>query len=249
MSQIIWAMRSNNATFSARKSAAGLRPAVLYAAANAPTYDVDATAIGGHNYNLDSGSHSLVYPAQGVFSNQAFSILMRMKFTGAGTYGVLEIGSALPIFNLIQLFHVSDWRIQMANGTPATILSSQVIYNTFPALSAWTDVLLTSDGLTTANAIKLWIDGSVVGSLTGLAAQSNPKDPYSINKITLGSFAGATNSRALWNEVVIWDYVIDPSAIALTSGSGALNGASRTAFVDVAPSPVAGGSGLPSYEV
>lgn len=255
---IIWALRSDNSDFNARYSAASLAPSIHYSSvANAaPTYDVDATAIGGNSFNLDRAtttSRNLSYQAKGVFSNTAFSILMRAKLSVAGTLGLIEISpSATFQDNWFAAYTVTnDWRIRLFNETPAAAANGANIYVAAPTLNTWLDLLWTWDGTTTANAVKLWIDGTNVGSLTAAVAQG-AKDSSRTEYITLGGISNLITARLRVNEVVIWDSVIDPSAVTLTSGSGALNGASRTAFVDVTTldgSASAGGSSIVTYSL
>lgn len=231
-------MRTDNASFNARYSIAGLTPALLYSnVANVPQYTVDATAIGGNNFSLDRGASqqaAIMYPARGMFTNQAISVLLRLKFAVAGTFGICEIASGSGwAMNQFLLYMVSDWRLTLTNQTPATVLSNGIVYGTAPANDTWIDAVITWTGTNVTNGIKLWIDGVNVGSRTALLAASNPRDSKRTSYINIGGVPGASNTRFLINECVIWDEVIDPSSVALTSGTGALNGASRTAFVDV----------------
>jgi hypothetical protein len=237
---IIFAARSDNASFNARYGPAGITPALMHTnVANIPTYDVDATAIGGSCYNLAGAGaavRGIVWPAYNIFATKAFSILMRLKFPAAGTYGLLEIGSAgaFTATNYILMFMVSDYRLTLTNETPATAISSAIIYATPPANDTWVDVVLTWTGLTTANAVKLWVDGSNVGSLTAAVAGTDPRNAKKNNFLSVGGVPGAASTRYRVNEVVVWNEVINPAAVGLTGGTGSLEGAARTTFVDVA---------------
>ena len=85
-------------------------------------------------------------------------------------------------------------------------------------------MLLTHDGTTSANAVKLWVDGVNVGSLTAGAAATNPKTVNKTDILSIGGISGAANSNYLLNEFVVWNEVIDPTGIYV--------GAARAAFVD-----------------
>jgi hypothetical protein len=236
---IVWAARSDNANFDARYSPCGLRGGLLYSnVANIPLYEVDATAIGGNSYNLDQGAaaaRAIIWPAHNVFKTAAWSILMRMKWTATGAYGILEVasGALWPSTNYLIIFNVSDWRLTLTNQTPATAISSAVISATPPANDVWVDVVFTNIGTTAANGVKVWIDGVNTGSLTAAVAQASPRDGNKTHYMSFGGIPGAGNARYRLNELVVWNEVINPASVALTSGTAALNGASRTAFVDV----------------
>lgn len=254
---IVWALRSDNANFSARYSLGSLvgRPAAA-SSANLPTYGADATALGGNSFDLSlagAATRCLVYSGRDIFSSVAFSVLMRVKFTTIGTYGLMEItGSPFAgTPNNFNLYMVSDWRCGFYNQTPAACISPSVIYATPPSTGTWYDVVFTWDGTTSANAAKLWIDGSNVGSLTASAAATDPRDSAYTNQIVIGGIIGASSTRYLINEVVIWDAVINPASVELVGGTGSLNGASRTAFVDVASfdGSASTGGGFPTYSI
>lgn len=235
---IIWALRSDNANFSARYSEAGLVGTPVYTSvANIPTYGADATAIGGNSFSLDRGSATscgLVYPARGVFSNQAISILMRLKLAANGTFGLFEINPGSTwLANSYLMYMVSNWCLNIVNQTPATVRSS-TLYNTAPSTDVWLDMVVTWDGSATAGSVKFWLDGSNVVSVNPSAAASNPKNANTTSMINIGGVTGAPTTRFLLNEFVIWDEVIDPTAVALVGGTDSLEGADRTAFVDVA---------------
>jgi hypothetical protein len=211
-----------------------------------PTYAVDASALGGNVYDLSGASalnRAIVYPARDVFSSVPFSVLMRIKFTAVATYGLFEISGA-PFSNtpnLFNLFMVSDWRCTYFNQTPTSCLSAGVIFATPPSTGVWYDVVFTWDGTTGANAAKLWIDGTNVGSRTATAAATSPRDSAYSHQIIIGGINGASLTRYVINEVVIWDEVIDPTSVGLVGGTGSLDGASRTNFVDVASFDGSGG--------
>lgn len=237
---IIFALRSDNANFTARYSK-GLREGrpMAQTSANLPAYITDAGAIGGNSFDLAlsaAANRCIAYSGRGVFGSvTAISVLMRIKFTAVGTYGLFEFSGApfTTTPNLLNMFMVSDWRCTVVNQDP-TLCTSGVLYGTPPSTGTWYDVVFTWDGTTTSNAVKLWIDGTNVGSRTAGAAATSGRNEANTVNIIIGGLNGATSTRYLINEFVIWDEVIDPTSVTLTSGSGSLNGASRTAFVDAA---------------
>lgn len=243
---VIWALRSDHSDKRARYAPGGKDAADFGTAAFAglTTWDNDATAIGSKCINMDGGfgnvSRGLAYPGRNTFTNQAISILMRVQLPLRQTVGLFEISGG-PSWNkdAIILYTVAtgsgtDFRMNISNADRAYATNQGIIYGTDPDFNAWIDLLWTWTGTTASNGIKFWLNGSHVGSLTAAVAASNPRSHLFTDKICIGGVQNLLTARMKINEVVIWDSVIDPTSVALTSGTGALNGASRTAFVDVA---------------
>lgn len=205
------------------------------------TNSVDAGAgtgiIGNSIINLDQGSvaqHSLAYEGRNnIPAGQQFSILMRCA---PGT-----TGTAIQMFSVTLPYNAYGFqaRFSGAGTIVATYLDSagstnatQTYSFAYVAGTYYDLVWLLDTSLTTA-ALVLYKDGSSVASTNGSTRTAYPAQYGSL--ITLGSQnAAAQNSTQIkLNECVIWNTIIDPTSVALTSGTGSLNGASRTAFVDV----------------
>jgi hypothetical protein len=234
--QVIWALRADNASFNARYSSAGITPAILGGAA-VPTYDVDATAINGHNYNLDAGvsntNRGMTYPARGIFSTQAFSFLMRIKIGATTTsMGLLEWapGPSFTSDRMTFFFSGTNTRIILSSETNNST-AAQTLTSTAQSTAVWTDYVITWDGTGAAGKIILYIDGVSAGTATAPGAATNPRDAQKTDYISIGAVDNLLTNRFLIEECVIWNYVIDPTAVTLDSGTGSLNGAARTSLV------------------
>ena len=146
----------------------------------------------------------------------------------------------------LALQHQTDGTIKVI-ATDATL--SSIMLN-MTSVSTWSptagtvyDIVLTWDGTTTANALKIYVDGSLL--VQGNASINNNflfanGACYSEIKLANSQNQGFDGDFD-FEEMVLLDEVIDPNSVGLTSGNGSLNGASRTEFVDVAES-----NGLPS---
>jgi len=244
---IIHAVRSDSATFDARFSYGGKTPGFVQqnSAVNPPLYEADATAIGGNRINMDRGSaiaRAIVWNAmkiKDVSTSRAISVLVRLKLGANGAaLGIWSRDGNIMNWGTNRItIHVNASNQWIANGTNEygqTTLNAINFGTQNVGTANWVDVVFTWDGTTTANAAKLYIDGVLLGSGTASAALNATFDWRSCTSLALGGVSGANNARMYVNEFVVWDSVIDPTNITLTSGAGgSLNGSARTAFVDV----------------
>lgn len=244
---IILAVRSDNASFNARYSWGGKTPGMVQqsSASNPPIYEADATAIGGNRINMDrsaSIARALVYNAMAlrdVTTSRAVSVLWRVKMGASGT--AVGIGGRDGNFMnwgtnrlIIHRDASNQWICNATNEFGQTAINAVNFGTSDIGTTDWHDLVLTWDGTTTANAVKFYIDNTLLGQGTAAAVVNSTFDWRSCTSICVGGVSGANNCRMFVNEMVWWDGVIDPGSVALTSGTGALDGAARTAFVDVA---------------
>lgn len=230
---IVFALRADNSNYSARYSL----NSVLAQAMGSGTisYDVDGTAINGHNFNLDQGSATtrvLQYPFRGVHTAKQISVLIRMKLGSNALMGFWNIGQAANYSrNTILMFQNANlYQITAFSDTGGTVANGSFAAGV-PATGVWTDMVLTWDGTTTASKLKLWIDGVATSTTAGVSWPTTTfHDCLAIGGVT----TGVPNARFVFEEFVVWNTEIDPTSVALVSGTGSLNGASRTSLVDVA---------------
>jgi hypothetical protein len=239
--QIVWAARSDNGSFNARYSPNGLAPGIALqsSATAAPLFEADAAAIGGNRWNMDRGSalnRILSYSAKGIFNTQTISVLMRVQIPVAGLLGIFELNGASSFgANQFTVFwSTNNWQatVKQANGLAG--VNNATIVTSAPTTAVYLDIVWTWDGTTTANAFKLYVNASNIGSVTSSQAWAASKDPLLTDYLAIGGVSGVNSVRMYFNECVVWNYVINPASVQLTTGLGSLNGASRTAFVDVA---------------
>ncbi len=209
------------------------------------TTGADAGALSGNLVALTTNSgKALIFDGKGnCGESRAFSILLRFKanYTGAPTANRVLFQLGLGKGSLGP--YVEFWH-SVTTGNITGFGNNQLDARTFNSASfgAWTgitsgtyyDFVFTWDGTTTANAAKVYIDATLLGQVTaGQALTASWKSEY-FNPIIIGSGSDVTVSNYSLDEFVIWDSVIDPTAVALVSGTGSLNGASRTSLVDAA---------------
>ncbi len=238
---IVFAIRGNSLT--ARYSTGSPNG---FGTTSAVTSGADAGALSGSLIDLTAATGKcLVYSgSKNCGENRGFSILMRIKanYTGAP--------SALRVFFQIGLGrnglgpYLEFWHAN-TTGAVTAFGNNEANTRTFnsASLGNWTgitsgtyyDLFFQWDGTTTANAAKFYIDGTLLGSITaGAALSSSWKSEY-FNPITIGTGNDVTISNFKLDEFVIWDdATINPTSVALVSGTGSLSGASRTSLVNVA---------------
>ncbi len=250
MANLTFAVRGNQ--LPARYSSGGANPG-LYSASTKPSV-VTATQTGliGPAYiDMYKGSldrRALIYPGQKNFgTNPAISILIRCAFNDVvSTQGVWQIGGpwaggTSPSL-MYMYFDGTYIRLSIYDETGAAArnpftspLVDYAIGNFTPLLDRYRDIVLTSNGVASSGGLNVYVDGNLIGQAGYQGSIQSPRDNMIMNNISIGTvFATAPNASIFVNEFVIWDGVIDPLNVPLTSGNGALNGQSRTAFVDAA---------------
>ncbi len=242
---IKFAVRGNS--MDARYSSSGKTPGQLRgtgSGAGSGTTVVNSAAAGMigssyiDQYQATNDRHGLIYPGgNSLWTGQPFSILIRCAkkvnavdmclFSIAGvsgeTHGVIKCFLGNASKNVM---------LAINNDYNQTVLA-QTDTGTGLTLNTFHDVVLTWTGTTAANGIKLYIDGVLINQYTATTAALATHEIW-LCTINVGYVQGINTTRIFTEEFVIWDSVIDPTSVLLTSGLGSLNGASRTAFVDVA---------------
>jgi hypothetical protein len=213
-------------------------------AAEIGTVTVDSVGgtIGGSILNLDQssfGQRALIYPGQGNLpTGQQMSILIRCAF-GDTT-------------NALQMFYAggmgSHWANQARASGAGTIVATVAQKDTGASLlnqtytyayttATYYDIVYLIDGSLTTSAVKTYRDGSlVVTSNTSATRSSLSSSIGTMIGLGIQNSSAQNQTRIKIEEFVIWDSIIDPTSVTLTSGSGSLNGASRSAYVDVVQS-------------
>jgi hypothetical protein len=208
----------------------------------------DAGALSGSTILAAANNNAkiLSWPARRNTPNgRSISVLVRLKTGYAGAPA-----SSRPLFPILYSACARFMKIAVTHtvtsGNVTCVTSNESAGGGVNgSAGAWSpasgstfyDVVYTWDGTTTANAFKVYIDGVSLGNLTASAAFSASITNEWFQAIELGDgFQGIYQNATAYDEIVIWDTVIDPTSVALVSGTGSLNGASRTSLVDVASS-------------
>lgn len=247
MAQIIHGVRSDNSAFDARVSYGGPTPGLIgqNSAVLPPLFSADANAIGGNKIDMNRSAtlaRALVWNAmriQTVTTSRAVSFLYRVRL-GVNS-AALGIGGRdgnwmnWAANRLVLFVNASNqWQVFAANEFGQTAINNINFGTQNVGTTDYVDLVFTWDGTTTANAVKFYINATLLGQGTATGALNATFSWRTALSLGVGGLSGANNCRMDVNEIIWWDYVIDPTAVLLTSGIGSLNGQSRTAFVDAA---------------
>ncbi len=217
----------------------------------------DGTAIGGFSIAADggaiSGSTILAAANNNVKSvlwsgrrntpnGRAISILMRFMPGYSGTPAANRL--VLPCLlasggrvGRIEVVHNTAGNIvvTLTNEAGVVIANATSVGAWVPVAATMYDVVFTWDGTATANSAKVYVDAVLMGQFAPSAAFTASWSNLYFGEISLsGGVAVVTQNATAIDEIVIWDTVIDPTAVTLDSGSGSLNGVLRVSPVTAA---------------
>lgn len=244
---ITFAVRGDS--LDARYSSAGKSPAIL--GVNDPAaVNTDHAGINGST-SIDLAGSVLSFRGlnyigkQNTPSVRARSVLIRAKFQSlSGTVALWGIGGLVrnPVNFLGAYISTGQVNVSVSNEAAATdggvtVGASLTSVVADGGSAAWHDIVVTWTGTTATNGMEIWIDGTrlLQDTMTReLPATFNTNQQLSCLNIAIGTEWVQQNTFMFVDEFVIWDEVIDPTSVGLTSGSGSLNGSSRSAYVDVA---------------
>ena len=249
---ITFALRGDSEN--ARYSTDGNTPGKL-GPSNRAAVTTDEAGINGSSsidmVGAGSGVRQLLYNGRAnTPANRTRSILMRVKFASTASLGLFNLGvmTRNPA-NYIGASTTAGSEIIVYTGNNSGATDSGTTTSAGLGTSAWHDIVVTWDG--GAN-LDVWVDGVRRLQDTGITRTLDSpfleEDQLAVSHIMLGGNFVNFNSHYSVDEFVVWDEVIDPTSVTLTSGSGSLNGSSRAAYVDVAASDgssSAGGGGGP----
>jgi hypothetical protein len=202
-------------------------------------------AIGGSAFQANNTIGSVSFSGHenfGAASGGAFSILCRYAPTFASVpssevsliafgVGMSELQSSFNVFQRTSgqiILRAYDEKTTLRINTGPVFTSTA---NTFY------DYVITGHLNDGSGTYQIFIDGvtQAAGALTNFITNYTSS---SINVLSMG-FSGLRKSQYSYNELVVWDEIIDPNNITLVSTGGttstgqALNGSSRSGWVDV----------------
>lgn len=225
----VFLWRADNSGFAARINCN--TTTALQEGSGVISYDTDATAINGHNANMDQSAgavRQLSWNVRGCIDTKAYSVCMRIKNSLDSLIGYYKLGipGDISVNNYTMYQNSSAYQMIMFNDAGSTIKNGSATAD--PSINQWDDVCVTWDGTTTANKLMLWVNGVSTAFTASAAAPTTPKfASFSIGGIT----AGVPNARYLVEELAVWNSEILPTSVALESGTGSLNGPSRTSLI------------------
>lgn len=194
--------------------------------------------------NIGGGTKSVSYSAYKNMPNgRTFSILMRIAPSYTGTPAGSRAFFALGIGGSTGGPYM-EFRHDVTTGNLTLVGRNEVNTSMFSSnFGAWSptsgtyyDIVVQWDGTTTSNAVKCYIDASLQGQQTAAAAMSASWADTWWKALIIGTSPNITACAYKLDEFVVWDSLIDTTSVGLVSGTGSLNGASRTSLVDVTAS-------------
>lgn len=233
---IVFAVRGNS--FDARYSTGGKTPFKF----NPTQITTAAAGLSGTVYDFSSTQSKFVSWSgyKNTPNSRVISVLLRCAPLYTGTPAAnralwaLTSGhnSASLIIPLMEMRHLTSGNLTMLgkNEAGATTMNSGAAWS--PTSGTYYDLVFTWDGNTTANAVKIYVDATLLSQATAAAAMASGWVNTDWRDITVGSTPNVSVGIMNVDEFVIWDTVIDPTSVALVGGTGALDGAARTALVD-----------------
>lgn len=244
---IVWPT-ANNVTFSVRGNAqdayySGESSSGYWTGNSQPTSGADVGALSGGLINLTNAANQcLLYEARNNCPDgRPMSGLLRVKmpYTGAPSatsYGFFVLGpQSSTLLNLTMHHMVTTGQLRMHGRVQNTsIILNEQSFGTWTDNETGTyyDIVWTWDGTTTANAFKVYIDAELLGQATATTALPTTFMGKDWKLISLGTGSRQAISNYYLDEFVLWNTVIDPTAVVLADGTtGSLNGASRTSLV------------------
>lgn len=208
------------------------------------TVTADGTSLSGSVYvaSANNSVKPVYWPGVNNTPNgRAMSLLLRVKPGYSGSPSAARPLSPFLTGNSgrigrIELSHNTAGNVvATATNEAGTLCLNASNFGAWsPTSTSWYDVVFAWDGTNSASAAKVYIDATLLGSVTPSAALSSSWSTNYWTDISLGNGTQQINfNGASIDEIVIWDSVIDPTNVALVSGNGSLNGASRTSLVNV----------------
>lgn len=223
----------------ARRSFSGAVPATLASiSGNEPVVGTTGYTgeIGGQSIIFDPNNAGiqgscLQYLGRNNIPAHAFSMLWRGSFgVNTGLVGICGWASGISSANYaVDLYFNSgtlNSRIKDAQQNDrGTIAASWT-----PTINQIYDILLVWNGQNGGTS-TLYVDGVSVGTVSA-TYQRAADDRPNINYLTIGAMEfDVAGTKTTLNEFLLDDTVLNPASVTLTSGSGALNGNARTAFI------------------
>ncbi len=181
--------------------------------------------------------HALIYQGlANIPTTRACSVLMRcqLKNSTAQLISFWDTGgpTADAIHRMGIYWNNSGPQIRAAAYNDAAgIHLNNVGGNWSPAVDTWYDIFFATDGTTAASGAIIYVNATAIATLTPTAILENPRNISRDTSFGVGYVTGISTSDLWVEEVCIFEGKMNPNTISLTSGSGVLSGAARTAGI------------------
>lgn len=182
--------------------------------------------------------------AKNTPNSRTMSVLVRFapNYTGtpAASRAILEVdsGTGGTGANFV-IFHATttgNFTVTGRNQAGQNTFSSVNFGVWAPTQAQYYDMVWKWNGTTSAGAGSVTIDNSVLGTATASNALATDWGEQHWKAIAIGATAGLTTSQYFVSEIVIWDELIDTSAVLLDNGTtSALSGTTRVSYVAATP--------------
>jgi hypothetical protein len=193
--------------------------------------------LSGGYINLDHGSYGyngFLFPAKAcVSTGQKISMLIRARLeTIASSQPLIMVGGP-NLLGTIRLYWLTGntFGCSISDYAGNTIATGSGTFA--PTAGVYYDFLIVADmsSLGVGN-VKLYVDNVAKATITPTATWPATRMVDGL-QIMVGteSTSGLNQCQMHVDEIVIWDDVVNPASVTLDSGTGALNGASRTSTV------------------
>jgi len=241
MAEPLFSLRGDSLTPRRNLGAARGFTSVTTGITTAANADSDNLSGGLIDFTSASASKALIFSGRkNTPDNRAFSLLMRIKigYTGApaGNRGYITIGNLNGVGPILQVFHaVTSGNIVVVQRRQAdnSACLNSVSFGALTTNTAndYLDLFFSTAGTTAANSASFYVSGTLLGQATPTNAMEATWYSDFLSAIAVGLATSATTSNFWLDELCIWDGVVDPTAITLVSGVGALDGPARTSLV------------------
>lgn len=180
--------------------------------------------------------HGLIYPGGLNITNTSkdISLFVRVAFkTLAGTQPIIGIGAVgVNDYAVIEIGvdNAGDLKGYFISDAGLVGLNASSVGTTLTT-DTWYDIGASWNNAT--NELKVYVDGALEATLSSTRSFGSLFTYGSVPCINLGHGRGGLNSESYIDEFFVDDSVIDftSSSFDLTTGTGSLNGASRTLYL------------------
>ena len=234
---VVFAIRGGSLT--AHYSNDGASPGIL--GTTPAEITTDEPGINGTNsidmVGVGAAGRALVYNGRlNTPSGLARSVLIRCKMASAAALGLFNMGvMTRNLSNYMGLNATSGGEVTFNVGNTGGASDTGTTTGAALGTTAFKDILMTWDGTGGSGVLDIYVDETNRLSDTPTRFLPSPftaSDRLAVSHIMLGSNFATINAHMSVDEFVVWDEVIDPTTVVLTTGTG-LDGSARTAYVDI----------------